>query len=220
MKKLISLFVIAVICSLQLATAQNNFGEPVEYPKDKILKVAFFSPLVGHLGLGYEQLLKPGISIDTRVGLIGVGVPETVDGNSGFYIGGGPKFMLGQDWHLEGMRQTHPLRGTYFKPELVFSYYRNNDIGTISGDPASRSAVGGALLLNFGKQWILADIISLNLSAGLGYGFGNVEEKIEFPGGTSEVSSTNGGYFYSHLSGGNDFPIAITSNFSIGLLIR
>ena len=220
MKKLISLFAMTAILGLQVSMAQENFGEPTAFPKTKNIKMAFFSPLGGHLGLGYEQLMKPGITIDGRVGIIGVGIPEAANGNSGVYVGIGPKFLLGQDWHLDGMRQTHPLRGTYFKPELVVSHFRNTNINTDSGDTGSRTATGGALLLNFGKQWILADIISLNVNAGLGYGFGNIREEITFPGGTSEVDRSAGGYYYSHVSGGNSFPIAFNSSFTVGFLIR
>ncbi len=197
----------------QTAFAQQNFGEPTEYPRTKALKIAFFSPLVGHLGFGYEQLLKPGITIDGRVGIVGIGVEEAHQGNRGMYVGIGPKFLLGQDWHLEGMRHTHPLRGTYFKPELALSIFGRDE-------PNEKvNASSGALLLNFGKQWVLADFISLDFSIGTGYAFGNYETETNTLT-VAELTGNSGGYFHSHAGGWDEFPIAFTSSFTIGIMIR
>lgn len=214
MKNRICLLMLACLFSFSTLSAQGNFGEPTESPRTRSIKMAFFSPLVGHLGFGYEQLVQPGISIDGRFGIIGVGVDEVHNGNKGVYFGVGPKFLLGQDWHVEGMRQTHPLRGTYFKPELAFSIFGSNDA------TQEVNAYSGALLLNFGKQWVLADFISLDLSTGLGYAFGEHETRVNIPNTGTEVTTDVGGYFHSHAGGWDEFPIAFTSTFTIGIMIR
>lgn len=201
----------------QIACAQDQFGEPAQFPKTKSVKFSFFSPLVGHLGFGYEQLMRPGITLDTRVGIIGVGVEGTHNGNSGVYIGVGPKFLLGQDFHLEGMKQTHPLRGTYFKPEIAFSVFgRKEDAGS-GRDKVS--AYSGALLLNFGKQLIVAEIISLDFSFGAGYAFGEIRRENALSiGGETLIDA--GGYFHSHGGGWDGFPVAFSSTFTVGVLLQ
>lgn len=201
----------------QVAWAQDQFGEPAQFPKTKSVKFSFFSPLVGHLGLGYEQLIRPGITLDTRVGIIGVGVEGAHNGNSGVYIGVGPKFLLGQDFHLEGMKQTHPLRGTYFKPEIAFSVFGRKEDDGSGRDKVS--AYSGALLLNFGKQLIVAEIISLDFSFGAGYAFGEIRRENALSiGGETLIDA--GGYFHSHGGGWDGFPVAFSSTFTVGVLLQ
>lgn len=220
MKKLSLLFAIIGLGLVGTLNAQSIQGNTQNTnAKNKVIKSKIFSPLFGNLGFAYEQQIKESISGEASFGLIGIGFdPFDVAAKSGFYLSAGPRFYLGQDWTMEGMENI-AMRGFYFKPELLFSTYKsslNTDI--IQDLSRDYRATSGAIIFNMGRQYIAADIITIELSAGLGYGFSN-HKYTEIDQVWEEVNFDNP-RFYSHLQGGDRLPIAGKADITIGILLR
>jgi hypothetical protein len=158
-------------------------GQNYDETKVNNIRTQFLAPNWGHIYLGYERSISRDVSIDGGLGIIGPGRRETLLADeSGFYIRGGSKFRLLKETVVKGEKYRNVLHGSFIKPELVFGvinydveYYQNfsNDSEILR---ASRTNFG--LLLNFGKQWIAADIISIEINGGFGYGFQSVNQPV------------------------------------------
>lgn len=175
--------------------------------KKRIVKMEFFSPLTGNTTFGYEQYIKDWISWEAKVGIIGWGTDNEDVDPKGILFRGGPKFKLNPDFVTRDLRGSHLLSGKYIRPEIVFSTYTEDAIQfTSSGDQRTReSFTSFAFLINYGRQFVLADVMSLDWHIGIGYG---------------SNSSGTGKYHFSHSAGDSDFPVAVSAGFTIGVLIR
>ena len=128
---------------------------------------------------------------------------------AGILLRGGPKFKLNPDFITRDLRGSHLLSGKYIRPELVFSIYEEDVIEqnvAMAQDNRRRSTFSSvAFVINYGRQYILADIMSLDWHFGVGYGFDN---------------TSDGKYHYSHTNGDSSFPVAISGGFTIGVLLN
>lgn len=180
--------------------AQQIVLEPDSLTKKSILKFEFFSPLSGNTTIGYERYIKNFTSIEAKVGIIGLG--KKVDGNrnSGIFLKVGPKFKLKPEYATEGTFGTHLLRGSYIRPEIGLSVFDHQEY-----ERGSKTVTSAAILINYGKQYILGRIMSLDWHIGLGYGFSNDGDQ---------------GYYFGYSAGDSDFPMAISAGFTLGVLLR
>lgn len=219
MKKLSLMIAIIGLGLIGTLNAQSVTGNTQKQEtKDKVIKIKPFTPIFNHVSLAYEQKIKKNISGEAAFGLIGVGFnPAGLSTKSGFYLSAGPRMYFGQDWKVEGMENL-PLRGFYFKPELIFSTYKSTleqDVVDLTRDYRATSA---ALIMSLGRQFIAADIITLEFSAGLGYGYSNYKytnsEEI-----WEEVQLDNP-RFFSHLQGPKALPVAAKADITIGILLK
>ena len=183
-------------------------------------KLGLFSPLTGALNLGYERSIKPGMSMEGTIGLIGLGRDNNGTNPGGGYLKAGIKFISTPSFELRGMKYSHLLKGFYFRPEVIISIYQR-DVETSSYNPVTgfygyskirKDVFAGALMLNIGKQWVMSDVFLVDLFAGIGYGLDNFN------------SSTNG-YEYGPKSHygfvlGDDIPLAGTIGFKVGFLTK
>lgn len=181
-------------------------------------KVGMFSPMAGALSLGYERSLKPGASIEGTLGLIGVGFEDvTVDNPVGAYIKAGYKFINTPNFRLKGMRYSHILKGGYVRPEFAFSTYQR-DMSRYSGQigvytSSRENIVAGALLLNFGKQWVMGNVFLIDLYGGIGYGFDNMKSKQNY-------NDYYGPTYHYGFTVGSEMPFAFTMGFKVGILTK
>lgn len=177
--------------------------------KQNAIKIHPFSPLNGHLAISYERVLKPGFNLETKVGIIGAGAqPFRDDKAIGGFVKIGTKFLLGQDFAIDGMRMFHPLKGAYAAFQLAFShFFEDNYITTNSF----------AFNIIFGKQWILGKMFTLDGHAGIGYGVVSRTSSNPYMS-TSHYSWYNS--HFSHYYFGKDFPMTFTSGLSIGYLFK
>jgi len=182
--------------------------------KPNAIKVNFLSPLSGSFQMSYEHSIKPGMSLEGNFGIIGLGA-DIMDLNpAGACIGFGIKFIASPDFYMERMRYAHILKGIYVNPNLQFSIFSFDNLIYLhqpfpNGDNYQRVRVGqsgGALLINVGKQWVFNNIFVIDYNVGFGYGFTN----------QSDIISTS----YNFSSFSNELPIAWSSNFRIGFLIK
>jgi hypothetical protein len=207
------------------------------------IKFHFFSPVNDQLTFTYEHSLKVGTNLELTAGLINNSMVEkSLSSGSNLTQGGlfvaGVKFLLGQDYYIKGMKYTHPLKGRYFKPELAFSSFTirsltraNYNYNNYSYTPgpliySDRQITSVAAVLNYGRQFILGNVMTFGYSVGVGYSF--VSSKYSNPNFVNPNAS--GGYYYgyddrtptnlyTHLRTG-ETPIAFTGTITLGYIFK
>lgn len=203
--KTFHLFIIALFVGAGSVLAQEVTISPDSVMKTRAIKMEFFSPLNGNLTLGYEQYIKNFTSIEARLGIIGLGRQDVISQReTGFFLKVGPKFKLKPDYAQKGTYGTHLLRGGYIRPEIAFGTFRI-DQDPFDGPSNNDQATFFSLMINYGKQYILGDIMTLDWNIGIGYGFSNEEDL---------------GYYYGNVIGDGSYPIAINGGFTLGVLLK
>ncbi|MGP8216212.1 MAG: hypothetical protein ACLQQ4_11645 [Bacteroidia bacterium] len=164
--------------------------------KKRIISFGFFSPLNQHISFGYDQLLGTDAVLTTQLGIIGPGInndPEIKP--SGVFVEAGVKLFFAPDFVSVGTLRYNTMQGMYFKPQIVVSvfsvtqtgysnYYQNQ-----ANTTTTTNYTGAALILNLGKQWILAHSVSLDIYGGIGYDINNSNNNINL--------DVNNGNYYS-----------------------
>lgn len=206
MKKVI-ITTILLSC-ISLGGFSQTIDTDYETQRKKIVKMEFFSPLFTHTTLGFENYAKDWLSWEAKIGFIGLGVDNQELNPSGVLFRVGPKFKLNPDFVTRDLKGSHLLGGKYIRPEIVFSIYSEDTADSFTGESTRQDYSSFAILITYGRQYILADIMSLDYHIGLGYGFDNVDNDL------------GGKYHFSHSNGGGNFPIAISAGFTIGVLLK
>ncbi len=194
-------------------TFTNSMYDPAQYERQNknALKIGFLSPLFGATSFSFEHSLKPGSSLEATLGIIGLGTDIGGDDASGLYLKLGYKFIKSPDFYLKGMRYAHILKGAYIRPEISFSSYSRdpyrdyyyNESQSASSLQKNQNTMF-AVMINFGKQWVMQDRFLIDWFTGVGYGFGH--------------SNDSEGFHYAFTGGIPEFPLAITSGLRIGVL--
>jgi len=204
------LIILSIVFFSTLTKAQMIEQIPDSLMKTKVIKVEFFSPLTGNLTFGYEKYIKNFTSIEAKIGIIGIGANDPYEDSKGVFVKIGPKFKLKPDYAVKGTFGTHFLRGSYIRPEVAFTVFSAKvpeyDYYNYSYSEKDVNVFSGALLINYGKQHVLGDIMTLDYYVGLGYGFSD--------------KSIDGGYYFGYLAGNSDFPIAINAGFTLGIILK
>jgi hypothetical protein len=202
--------------------------------KNQCIKLAFLSPVFNHLEIAYERKLKMTKNIELKVGFVGIGNKTTSEYKDiqGAYFAGGIKFLLGQDYYIKGMRYLHPLKGSYIKPELslsvidfsypYYSYNYNYNYNyyyyyTSTTHLVKYRSSLVAFNLIFGKQFILGNILTVDIHAGIGAGMSSLNIKSGTTTNDHSPSVTN---FGNCITEGNDFPLTLTGSISIGYIFK
>jgi len=187
----------------------DDMNDPSNYADQKknALKVDFLSPLTGNTTFSYEHSLKPGRSIEAGLGIIGLGIdPNDVD-QAGAFVKFGMKFIKSPSFYLRGMKYAHVLKGGYFKPEIMFGYYAQDESGNTYEYPPStgrKSVFTGGVQLILGKQWVMDDSFLVDFFAGMGYGFDN----------------QGGDYHYGWVVASDEVPLSFSAGLKIGFLFK
>ncbi|HEY6161676.1 MAG TPA: hypothetical protein VI112_10645 [Bacteroidia bacterium] len=200
------------------------------------VKFEFFSPLFNYLALDYEWMNKPGFNWEVGAGVIGIGVSSRSSNSpnyytvrslnpSGFFVRGGPKFLLGNssDLEVEGTRIAHPLKGRYFKVEAILQtmnrQYSYDTNGTNSGGVLNWEKKYQSLVLNlvYGRQNIYANVITVGYYVGFGYA---IEGTTTY--GNTPSNNLWWDYFdvqrFSHIYMGRNFPLTFTWGLTVGYI--
>lgn len=125
------------------------------------LKVNSVGNFLGTTKITYEQILKPGKSIELRAILVDGG-QQGITGSLGYKVYRTPSFIG------PNMQRKNILEGTYIKPEIFFGKVKNEGL-FYSENEADFTA---GMVLNIGKQWVISDSIVLDLFTGAGAGKG------------------------------------------------
>lgn len=202
-------FLIAAFIFSALFAQAQVINTDFESQKKKIVKMEFFSPLTGNTTFGYEQYVKDWLSYEAKIGIIGLGIDPREINPGGVLLKVGPKFKLNPDFVTDGMKGSHLLSGKYIRPEVAVSFFAQDNVTfdefTGNETRTREDYAALAVLINYGRQFVLGDMMSIDYHVGLGYGYNS--------GGEAR-------YNYSHSTAGKDFPIAVSAGFTIGFLLK
>ncbi|MBS1545935.1 MAG: hypothetical protein JST38_13610 [Bacteroidetes bacterium] len=180
-----------------------------------VLKVDILSPVTNHLVLGYEQVLRPWMNVEAKVGLIGVGIAKQEDAKySGVMLKAGIKFITRPTIASHGMKLNALLQGGYVKPELIYSSYTMKSTGlngsaTLDQDPVKSGDFAFNLVL--GKQHLLGGAVTVDTFFGLGFGmhWSRTSDEVDKDAGSSKL--------FGVMVGRSSFPIALSAGMTFGV---
>ncbi|MEJ7627027.1 MAG: hypothetical protein WKF35_09200 [Ferruginibacter sp.] len=169
-----------------------SYKDPQNYEGQltKAIKFNFLAPLLGYSHISFEKSLSPLKSYEVGLGIIGAGKNFQIDGYyvngqylpykrsaKGVFIDGGYKFNKLPNFFNKGMRMTHVMQGSYVKPSATIGFYSDNALDFKTGNAVleRRSNVFGAVILNFGRQWVFGDKFLVDIFGGFGYAFDNTK---------------------------------------------
>lgn len=201
-----------------------------------IFKINLLAPIIGgHTSFSYERVLKPRLSIEATVGIIGAG--RSVNDNflgsksAGYFLKLGPKLVIGRNkLKFNNITYSHALKGFYLKPEVIYTNFSRHYSGI---DTSSWDNCGGILLdaggpvkytnrysalaltLTFGKQYIIANKISFSYYLGAGI---SIEKFKNGANETLDIVDHLNLQRYSYLYSKEHFRIPITGGFTVGYL--
>lgn len=215
MRKLTLILLVLKLLCLGTLSAQSISSK-------QIIKTKPYTPLLNNLSFGYEKSITDTRSIEFSVGLIGAGFNENDYFDAkGLFVTAGPRFYMRKK-QKEGGLEKAALTGLFFKPELIISSYKgtNSFQDWITTDIIEEefNATAFAGIFNLGYQFIFADIISLDISGGLGYGYSKFKEEKREDALLEHQRS--GGRFYSHIQGHNKLPWAAKGEVTIGYVFK
>jgi hypothetical protein len=198
---------------------KTEFDEVINYDENRkrALKLELFSPIMGHLTLGYEKSIRPGRTYEFELGLIGLGRRTPDNQPNGLFIKGGYKFLYSGDYIGKNMPYSHVLNGPYIKPEIILGSY--NKIAEFNYGQNKYNVTYAAILLNFGKQVVLDNALCLDIYLGIGYGTASVSKRsttfsrVNYDNYRPAMASH--GVLASHRG-----IIAISGGFKVGFLLR
>lgn len=201
-----------------------EFKDPLQDPevyadqRNSAIKVDFLSPLFEHLLFSYERSIRPGRSIEMDLGLIGLGFDTyEEDKSSGIHVATGYKFLRTPDFYSQRYKYAHILKGSYVKPQVQLSIYKNEyKGGNYYGNQIvyEDDVVSGALIINLGKQVVYDDMFLIDYSVGIGYGF--TSQELEDDDFGYNWRSNQYGFFLS----GPDTPLVLNFSVRIGFLVK
>jgi len=210
-----------------------NFKDPENYEGQlsKAVKINFLAPLLGYSQFSFEKSVSPLKSYELGLGIIGAGKNYQIDD---YYINGqyqpykrnafggfveaGYKFNKLPNFFNKGARMSHIMQGSYIKPTATLGFYNDNAVNYKTGNPVleKRNNIFGAIILNFGRQWVFGEKFLIDVYYGLGYAFDNVKDDY------------NGSYYYSdniynHFviqKAGPGANLGLSGGIKAGLLIK
>lgn len=140
--------------------------------KRRAIKISWAGFLSGYSTVAYEQILKPGRSMEYKANLIGLGKQTNRDAK-GIIGTFGYRFYRKPTFTTSNLRRTNILQGMYFKPEVFLgrtSYNSEGFFGNGSDKRESSTTVGA--MINGGRQMVMGDVFIIDVGFGIGYGFG------------------------------------------------
>lgn len=205
----------------------------------EVIKVHPFAFAFNHVSLSYEKVLKVGTNLDVEIGYINSSINSnplnTVFGNpfhTGVYIKPGLKFFLGQDYSVKGLRYAHPLKGRYIRLDFAASFINYQDINRIYYTPtqgvvsvtSNLNALAYGGFVNFGRQYILGNVLTLDYYIGFGF----TAYSYEYSNKQFNAANTNNYYYQNEAANIYNFygflrtpklGLSFTSGLRIGYII-
>lgn len=166
---------------------ENTLDSDLYYVDDKKNNFTLnFLALGGNtLALGYERSIKPGHSIFTEAKIYGAGIKTRDEySRSGFGIDFAYRLKIKTLFDGTSYRPKHILNGAYFSPVIGFSTGEITEGYYWGGNYTYKHTIGH-FGLQYGKQWILDNTLSIDTSVGFHYYVGDSYEV----GATSEYAS-------------------------------
>ena len=171
------------------------------------VKVDLFAPLLNHVTIAYEHKLRLGMNLEVKGGYIGWRVNKTLDKTDGFIAKIGLRFLKNTNTIRKGLKYIHPMKGSYIKPEIAFSRYTSIE----EGHKVNFSNFYATI--NFGRQYILGNVICLDFFGGAGVGY---QQNTRGANSSNQAKADDFSYCYSHLYFGKKLPIVLTGGLMMG----
>ncbi|MCF8426598.1 MAG: hypothetical protein K9I36_07690 [Bacteroidia bacterium] len=156
------------------------------YPKSAF-KFDFFSTFYGSTHLAYEHRYKPRNSYEFGIGFLGLGFNKDLSGNiEGLMLRASYKHYL-KPYNLRKRDFPQQLKGWYYRADFSahgyvqdefvlhidkYTYIPGTTIFSLHRTDKHYRRYGSALVLNFGRQFLIKEKICLDLFYGMGCGFG------------------------------------------------
>jgi len=187
--------------------------------KSNAIKFEFLSPTRHNLGFAYEHMLKIGMNIEIKIGIIGPGFTATMYENpSGVYFKAGLKFLTGTDYVVNGMHFLHQLRGFYVKPEIIYNEFSltstNYNYPYYAPTTQKVTYTNYAMNIVFGHQYILGNVMTFEWYGGIGFGGQTSSSTASSPFSESNFVSA----CYSHLYAGSNSGLVLSGGLTLGVL--
>lgn len=189
------------------------------------LSLDVLSPALDHVTVGYEQALGHRVSFVAKAGYIGLWETNSYDdvfNSKGGLLTAGVKFTLPYSTkRIPSARDTHPLAGWYLRPELVFSawtrtrynYYYFDPYGGYSQTTTTNDYASAALILSIGRQVLLGERFTFDISGGFGYGAQWRDGKVTNSGFNDPGRQE---YAFSHAFFGGSSPLVVSGGVRFG----
>ncbi len=189
--------------------SERQMNDEAYYVNDKISNIKLnFTALGGAVTvLTYERAIDQFSSIEGSVKLNGLGVNNDLD-KEGFGLNVGYKVKAGRIFKARSdYRPNHILHGSYFRPGIGFNLV--SSINQFSYNSYSYFNFG----LDYGKQWILNNILSIDLYIGYNYFLGSAKNRAQGGDDFNDFEFADG-----DLVGGNN--IALSYGLRLGILFE
>jgi hypothetical protein len=225
-----------------LRFSEDEFTNEANYADQRkmAVKVDLYAFTRGVFSSAFEYSLRPGMSVEAGLGIIGIGQPNdeiySYDKAQGAFVRLGIKFINTPTYYMSGMRYSHILKGGYIRPELVlatntntstYNRYVYNQATQTSSYVTETSTVnvnGTAMFTNFGKQWVFSDVFCVDFFIGLGIG----KKKVTYSNGNgnsffgtsySFIDETGGYGFIAFTEQDNKVAFSTQAGIKMGMLI-
>lgn len=220
----------------------NKESEVID--KRSAIKFDFFSPINDQIKFSYEHSIKVGANIEVAASLINNSMLKSSINSQKYLIQGGTlgvgvKFLLGQNYYIKGLKYIHPLSGRFVKPEIAYSGYTVRGVNTYIMIPqnggyynyvkvkSDKKINSIAFIINYGRQFILGNLVTIGYSIGVGYSY--INTKYSNPDVNPSTLPTYNSYnyegrndptnLYTHFRLKN-LPIAYNGSITIGYLFK
>jgi hypothetical protein len=127
---------------------------------------------------------------------------------------------------VKGMKYAHPLKGHYFKPEVIFTSYTVQGLESTYGYNYPYTPIYSnlkinavTLMINYGRQIILGNILTFGYSVGCGYAFVSSKYTNSLFNNGDATGNSYAYNLYTHLTAVNP-PIAIAGTVTLGYIFK
>jgi hypothetical protein len=167
-------FLLALTCN-----AQSNINLLDSSLGKRVFKADFTAPITGNVTVGYEQVVGKNITLDFKLGIIGIGIYDYYyDNTFGAFLKAGPCLYIVPNYGTDRNENFSLLQGTYIKPTLAFSTFSFDNeeyqCKLYCDTPFKEKRIvqtTTAILLDVGHQFVFKKTIAFNFYTGFGYGF-------------------------------------------------
>ncbi len=177
--------------------------------RNHAVKGDIIAPFMNHVTLGYEQKLKLGLNLELKAGIIGMRVNESLKYSEGFLIKSGIKFVKCAEGIYKGLKYKDPLKGSYFRPELIFCSFKTFE------KHSEIRYTHYTINIAFGRQAVIRRFLLFDWYGSVGTGFRTTTYNLKSDYDSKEVDFN---YAYSHLFFGKKLPLVLSGGMSIGVV--
>lgn len=177
--------------------------------KKQAIKGDIIAPVMNHITIGYERRIKLGLNLEVKGGIIGFRINESLKYSEGFLVKAGLKFVKCGEGIWKGLKYKDPLKGSYFRPEIIFSSFKTFEKHNII------RYTHYTVNIAFGRQMVVNRWFLFDWYGSIGTGFKTTTYNLKSDYDSKEVDFN---YAYSHLFFGKKLPLVLSGGISVGVV--